>query len=182
MASFYLFSMESVKWFDRTFDFGFTENIFPLIVSRLKKTPDKLFQKIKEIPVDYLSIRKDKVWSVKENIGHLTDLEPLWQQRLDDILTGREEMHPADLSNKKTDLANHNSRSSEYLLEEFSEARNQTICMLENLDEDAIFKSSRHPRLRTPMRTMDLFLFVAEHDDHHFERIVSLENQLRHLH
>jgi hypothetical protein len=51
--------------------------------------------------------------------------------------------------------------------------------MIENIGEEIIFKSALHPRLKTPMRTMDLFLFVAEHDDHHLATISSIETRLR---
>jgi uncharacterized damage-inducible protein DinB len=174
--------MEQVKWFDRKFDFDFKENIFPLIQSRLKETPEQLFRIVKPIPIQFLSVRVDDKWSIKENIGHLTDLEPLWQRRLEDIISGAEEMHPADLSNSKTDQANHNRRTADDLLNEFAAVRNQTLAMIENTGEEIIFKSSLHPRLKTPMRTMDLFLFVAEHDDHHLNRISSIEEQLRKVH
>jgi hypothetical protein len=54
----------------------------------------------------------------------------------------------------------------------------QTIAMIENLNEEQIFKSALHPRLKIPMRTMDLFLFVAEHDDYHLARITELARLL----
>jgi uncharacterized damage-inducible protein DinB len=111
---------------------------------------------------------------MKENIGHLTDLEPLWQGRLEDIINGEAELRPTDLANQKTDLANHNARSLEELLSSFRQIRAETVLMLEKLDEEIIFRSALHPRLKTPMRTMDLFLFVAEHDDHHLARITEL--------
>jgi len=169
--------MEPVKWFDRKFNFDSAENIFPEILQRLKETPSRLTNTIKSIPDELLHVRPDGKWSIKENIGHLIDLEPLWQLRLHDILTGVAEMHPADLSNTKTHQADHNSRSAEELLYDFSAVRYQTIGMLENINSDVIFRSSLHPRLKTPMRTMDLFLFVAEHDDHHLATISSIVNR-----
>ncbi|MFE3871058.1 DinB family protein [Flavobacterium sp. ZS1P70] len=81
------------------------------------------------------------------------------------------ELRPADLQNSKTDLANHNDTPIEELLDTFRKVRYQTIMLLENIDEQTVFKSALHPRLKTPMRTMDLFLFVAEHDDHHLAKI-----------
>lgn len=171
--------MERVTWFERKFDFGFKENIFPEILKRLSETPLRLMGLVRMVPEDLLSKRLDGKWSVKENIGHLTDLEPLWQQRLNDIKTGAMELSPADLTNTKTNEANHNSRPSGELLHHFSSVRSQTLLMLENLDEDLIFRTSLHPRLKTPMRTMDLFLFVAEHDDHHLHTISILTQQLR---
>ena len=84
-------------------------------------------------------------------------------------LTG--ESNPID---KKTNSANHNDRPLDELLKSFRRIRTKTVSSLETLDETIIFKSALHPRLKTPMRTMDLFLFVAEHDDHHLARITEL--------
>jgi uncharacterized damage-inducible protein DinB len=89
-------------------------------------------------------------------------------------MNGEIELRPTDLANRKTDEANHNAKSLEELLSAFRQIRAKTIARLEELDEETIFKSALHPRLKTPMRTMDLFLFVAEHDDHHLARITEL--------
>jgi uncharacterized damage-inducible protein DinB len=173
--------MDRLKWFDRKFEFRYTENIFPMILERLMGTPLRLTSKIKSIPPELLETKIDGSWSIKENIGHLADLETLWQKRLDDIISGHEYMTPTDLSNNKTDLANHNCKPVEELIREFSMIRSETLSMLENIPEESIFMFSLHPRLKTPMRTMDLFLFVAEHDDHHLARITAIEKQLRNM-
>lgn len=166
--------MKHTKWFDRKFDFSGEQNIFPSIIERLRGTPARLEEKMRSVPAEILEIKPGGGWSIKENIGHLTDLEPLWQGRLDDIINGEEELRPTDLANRKTDEANHNARSLDDLLCGFRQIRAQTILALEKLDEQIIFKSALHPRLKTPMRTMDLFLFVAEHDDHHLAMITEL--------
>lgn len=129
---------------------------------------------MKRIPVEILEIKPGGTWSIKENIGHLTDLEPLWQGRLEDFINGEKELRPTDLANRKTDEANHNAKSLDELLKNFREARMHTISLIENLDDKIIFRSALHPRLKTPMRTMDSFLFVAEHDDHHLARITEI--------
>lgn len=170
--------MTKVKWFERSFDFSKDQNIFPSIVERLKGTPARLEEKFKSIPREILESKVDGSWSIKENVGHLADLEPLWQGRLEDIVNGQTEMRPTDLANRKTDQANHNARSIEKLLKDFREIRERTIALIEDLDEETIFRSALHPRLKTPMRTMDLFLFVAEHDDHHLARITELARLL----
>jgi uncharacterized damage-inducible protein DinB len=166
--------MKNTQWFDRKFDFNFQQNISPSIIERLRGTPARLEEKCGAIPAKYLELKPDNTWSIKENIGHLTDLEPLWQGRLEDFLNNETELRPTDLANKKTDEANHNSKSLEQLLHDFRNIRMQTITMIEQLDEGIIFRSALHPRLKTPMRTMDSFLFVAEHDDHHLARITEL--------
>jgi uncharacterized damage-inducible protein DinB len=166
--------MQQVKWFERTFNFDTNQNIFPSILERLSGTILRLENKIKLINPAIVTNRINHTWSIQENIGHLTDLEPLWLGRFEDIKNGELELRFADLQNTKTDLANHNNKPIEELLAEFKTVRQQTISLLENIDEEIVFKSALHPRLKTPMRTMDLFLFVAEHDDHHLARITEI--------
>jgi uncharacterized damage-inducible protein DinB len=170
--------MQQIKWFDRKFNFTDNQNIFPSIIERLNGTSLRLADKISRIPIAHLTVKINNSWSILENIGHLIDLEPLWQGRLEDILNNATELRPTDLQNRKTDLANHNGRKVESLLNEFSEIRNVTLIKLEALREEDVFKSALHPRLKTPMRTMDLFLFVAEHDDHHLARITEINKIL----
>jgi uncharacterized damage-inducible protein DinB len=166
--------MSQVKWFDRKFDFSTTQNIFPSILERLRGTPVRLEEKFRSIPPTLLTRKVGDTWSIKENLGHLSDLEPLWQRRLDDIISGREELSPTDLFNTRTTQAGHNDAPVEELLARFRQVRMETISLLEAIDEATVFKYALHPRLRTPMRTMDLFLFVADHDDHHLARITEL--------
>jgi len=171
--------MESVKWFDRKFNFSTEQNIFPSIIERLVGTPARLEEKLRSISPESLNAKLDNTWSIKENIGHLIDLEPLWQGRFEDIVNGEKELRPTDLANRKTDLANHNNKSLEELLSSFRQIRMQTISLIENIDEETIFRYALHPRLKTPMRTMDHFLFVAEHDDHHLARITEISKLVR---
>lgn len=170
--------MKQDKWFNRSFNFNTKENIFPSIIERLMGTPARLEEKFRMIPASILHIRLDGAWSVKENAGHLIDLEPLWQGRLHDILEGKTELRPTDLQNTKTTEAGHNDIPVGDLLQKFRSVRKSTIEMIQDLDEEQILKSALHPRLKTPMRTMDHFLFVAEHDDHHLARITALVKYL----
>ena len=78
--------MKQIRWFDRKFDFAFEQNIFPSIIERLKGTPILLRHKINTISNENLTSKPSGQWSIQENIGHLIDLEPLWQGRLQDIL------------------------------------------------------------------------------------------------
>lgn len=166
--------MKQIKWFDRKFDFSFEQNIFPSIRERLEGTPLLLKHKVDKIPSEFLILKKNGKWSIQENIGHLIDLEPIWQGRLKDILNNKVEMRAVDLENKKTDLANHNDKDINELLDEFKNIRALTLDELNKLSEKEVYKYALHPRLKTPMRIMDLFLFVAEHDDHHLSRISTL--------
>src|SRR5579872_6134264 len=164
-------STQQTKWFERKFDFSSELNIFPSIIERLSGAPVRLEEKIQFISEDVLNAKLNGSWSIKENIGHLIDLEPLWMGRLEDILNKVIYLRVADLTNSKTDLANHNNRNVPDLLNEFQTVRDRSVQRLAQLTENEIYQSALHPRLKTPMRTMDHFLFVAEHDDHHLVSI-----------
>ena len=81
--------MKQIKWFDRKFEFSFEQNIFPSIIERLEGTPVRLNHEINQIATEYLLVKPEGKWSIQENIGHLIDLEPLWQGRLEDFLMRR---------------------------------------------------------------------------------------------
>jgi uncharacterized damage-inducible protein DinB len=166
--------MKQTKWFERKFDFSQTENIFPSILERLRGAPIRLADKLTYISTPYLILREGETWTIAENIGHLSDLEPLWQGRLQDILKGETYLRPTDLANTRTSEARHNEQDLAILLKKFNQLRAETLHMLEKISEEQVFQAALHPRLHTPMRTMDLFQFVAEHDDHHLARIEEL--------
>ncbi len=169
--------MKQIKWFDRKFEFSIEQNIFPSILERLDGTSLRLNDKIKKIPTQQLTKRNNS-WSIQENVGHLIDLEPIWQGRLEDILSNQKYLRTADLENRKTHFAQHNEKPVELLLKEFQNIRKKTIDSLKLVSEKQVYQYALHPRLETPMRTMDLFLFVAEHDDHHLARISELNRLL----
>jgi uncharacterized damage-inducible protein DinB len=159
------------KWFDRKFDFEHNPYGLQELKTRLSAFPLKLEKRVVGLPEDVLVSGK---WSVKEHIGHLADLEPLWQGRLDDIVNGIIELRATDLQNTKTDLAGHNDRPLAELLADFLGLRQNTIRLLDALSPDDLLKSALHPRLKTPMRVTDHLLFVAEHDEHHLASIDTL--------
>ena len=163
--------MPKTKWFERQFDFAEPGVDVPAVLERLRSAPDRVAAAVSGVSEDVLGARVDGAWSVKENVGHLLDLEPLWAGRLEDILNGERVLREADLTNRKTHEANHNAAPIGGLVEGFRAAREAVVVRLATLGGEAFERSSLHPRLQTPMRMVDLFFFVAEHDDHHLERI-----------
>jgi uncharacterized damage-inducible protein DinB len=163
--------MPTRRWFDRQFDLGLPPETFPDIIERVRGTPARLEERVRDgAPAQFVQ-QVDGAWSIQENIGHLLDLEPLWAGRLDDLLAGAEHLRPADLQNRKTHEARHNERELAGLLGAFRQARMDTVARLDHLDADEVIRSALHPRLEQPMTVVDLFFFVAEHDDHHLARI-----------
>lgn len=167
--------MESnMKWFERKFQFDMPLDLFPNVVERLRGTPARLAERAANLTPDVLVRRDGSAWSIQEQVGHLLDLEPLWQQRIDDLLSGAQVLSAADLQNRKTHEANHNANRIENLLQIFRAERGKTVARLEILKEADIARISLHPRLQQPMNMMGHAFFVAEHDHHHIARITAL--------
>ncbi len=116
--------------------------------------------------------------SIKEQVGHLGDLESLWELRFKDFLKSKPVLTPADLSNTQTHEANHNDTAMEDLLLRFSSKRKHLCQVIKSMGHKAEAWTSKHPRLGTPMRPIDLAYFIAEHDDHHLAVITSLISNL----
>ncbi len=124
-------------------------------------------------------LKLEEKWSVKEEIGHLYDLEPLWLGRLDDLINRLPELRVTDLTNQKTHAANHNATEMATLLRQFREERQLFVNKLNHLTGEQLLNSSLHPRLKTPMRIIDLAYFVAEHDDHHLANVREIITTVR---
>lgn len=170
--------MNRELWFKKQFKFELDNKDLHLLLERLNDTPFRLKQLVENIPENILIEKPNGKWSIKENIGHLTDLEELHDQRINDFIDGRRILRASDLQNKKTHQANHNSKNMQDLLNEFSEVRKKFIKRIESLDSETMEKIALHPRLNQPMRVIDLAQFVAEHDDHHIQTINELINKL----
>ncbi len=131
-------------------------------------------EKLLEEASDELCCLGEGGWSVKQHIGHLTDLEDLWWQRLEDFREGKEVLTAADMSNEKTKKAGHNQKTVQELLHEFSIERRTILDLIYHFDAEMLERTALHPRLNTPMRVIDSLYFVAEHDDHHISVISML--------
>ena len=162
------------RWFDRKFELGLGPEGAPELFARLKSTPRRLAETVRDLSPDILTRRRDGKWSIQENAGHLWDLEALWDERLNDYESGANALHAADLENRKTHEANHHARSIEKILAKFASARNAIMDRLERTTPAELSRTSLHPRLRQPMSVVDLCYFVAEHDDHHLQTIEEL--------
>ena len=162
------------RWFDRRFELGLPVTAFGAILGRLRSTPDRVDAAVKGSGRAALTRRAGDAWSAQENVGHLLDLESLWEKRLDDFDAGTSVLEPADLENRKTHGANHNERQIDDLLREFRIVRTRIVRRLEMMTQTELSRVALHPRLQQPMSVVDLAYFVAEHDDHHLATIAEL--------
>ena len=166
------------KWFERKFEFDLPAWMFPNIVERLRGTPARLEDRVAGLSSEILTRRDGDHWSIQEHVGHLGDMEPLHYARMQEFLKGAEVLTAADLQNRKTHEADHNSANLENLLDAFRSSRMRLAALLEELDEEVVLRTALHPRLKTPMRVIDSNFFLAEHDDHHLASITALTKNI----
>ena len=165
------------QWVEREFDFGLAPSQFANILERLRGTPGRVEERTQGLERAVLTRRDGDRWSIQEHAGHLLDLEPLWYHRAEQIFAGEVELVAADMTNRTTHHADHNSRGLADLLRGFRAARSVLLTLLDRADEAVIVRSALHPRLQRPMRLVDLALFVAEHDDHHLATMTELRRR-----
>jgi uncharacterized damage-inducible protein DinB len=168
--------MKRTKWFDRVFLPQQDVGIFPRIMERLEGTTARLTNKIESIKNDS-PVSRDGKWSIKKEIGHLIDLEPLWLARTLQIIDNQKNLKKTDLANTKTHETNHDARDFADLIQEFKQHRDELMLVLRDVTEADLEKAAVHPRLGTPMKIIDLAYFVAEHDDHHLAQMTELLNE-----
>lgn len=166
--------IKRIKWTERRFDFTFPADLYPEMIERLRGTPARLEDRIGSLTAEVLRRRDGERWSIQENAGHLLDLESLVMERLDQYLAGATELHAADMSNRKTYEAGHNSVPVATILSDFRAQRMEVVARLEGLNVELFARSAFHPRLAVQMRLIDMVFFQAEHDDYHIARISEL--------
>ena len=166
--------MARTQWFERKFDFSFPVELYREIIERLRGTPARIEERVRDVSPALLTRREGDKWSIQENIGHLLDLDELFAGRFEDYERGLEKLRAADLLNQKTHQAQHNSRSLAEILRQFRHGRLTLVARQESQPPEYFRRTALHPRLNTPMRVTDLLYFVAEHDDHHLARISEL--------
>jgi hypothetical protein len=163
--------MQRTQWLERKFNFDFPGGMIYVVLERLRGSLPQIQAMIAGLSDEQLSQKHGDKWSIKEQIGHLNDLEELHDGRIDDFLAGKEVLRAADMQNIKTNQANHNNKSISELLNLFETKRLDFISRLEQLSDEVQNRTATHPRLQVIMRPVDMAYFTAEHDDHHITTI-----------
>lgn len=171
--------IQRTKWTERKFTFDFPEGWLSNVLERLRGTTPRIVDMVTGLTDEQLSIQPQGKWSIKEHIGHLTDLEDLHEGRIDDFLNKKDVLRAADMTNKKTYEAHHNSKTIKSLVEVFFKKREQYISRLSKLNEETQKQKALHPRLQILVRPVDIAYFTAEHDDHHLADIREIINTIR---
>jgi uncharacterized damage-inducible protein DinB len=162
--------MMKTQWFNREFAFGAPIGMLPFHLERLRGTLPRLRFKLNNVPEKILSDQLDGKWSIKQNIGHLSEVEEISIKRINEMINGISPLSPAVFE----PTMDYNAMQLESILEMFGKVRLENIRRYDNLSDEDLTKSSLHPRLKVQMNPVDLALFHAEHDDHHLVRITEI--------
>jgi len=156
-----------MRWFDRQFSFGLPASMLPFYIERLEGTIVRLIDKTQHVTEEILSEQWDGKWSIKQNIGHLSEVDDISGKRIAELIQGVPTLSSAVFE----PFANYNAMPMREVLKRFEDKRRMSIGRFRNLVTDELQRASLHPRLRVMMTAVDLAWFDAEHDDHHLVTI-----------
>ena len=144
--------MNTLPWFERNLKFGHPIQMLPYFLERLEGTFIRLETKVKGVPNEILSHQLNGKWSVKQNIGHLAEVDEINFRRIDEMIAGVAQLSPAVFEPKK----DYNSQEVKDVLHYFHKTRLKNIKRYSELTEIELTKSSLHPRLKELMTPVDL--------------------------
>ena len=159
--------MQKISWLERQHTFGLPVGMLPFYLERMDGTYARLQAKVKGVYESILSNKLDGKWSVKQNIGHLAEVDEISLICIEEMLNGLSPMTSAVFENKQ----DFNAQSIETVLNYFLKSRQESLNRFKRLTDVELTKSSVHPRFKVLMTPVDLAWFHAEHDDHHLVRI-----------
>lgn len=166
--------MNEVPWFERSLRFGYAPELLPYFLIRLEGTPPRIRALVNNVDDRILSTRIQGKWSIKENIGHLAEVDEIANKRLDEMVAGVPVMSPAVFEPK-----NYNPWPLSELLDFFEQTRSTNLKKYDRISYTDLSKASQHPRLKVMMTPVDLAWFDAEHDDHHLVKIKEILNRFK---
>lgn len=167
--------LPTLKWFERKFEFGLSPNMLPFLLERLEGTTSRIKNKVEKFSDAELSTQLNGKWSVKENIGHLAEVDEIANKRIHEMINGISPLSPAVFPVKQK----YNNQSIDQVINYFHSTRQDNINHYHSLTKEELQKQSLHPRLNVLMTPVDLAWFDAEHDDHHLRMMTEILNQIR---
>ena len=170
--------LERPPWAQRKFAFVHPPWMLADFVERLRGVIPRLAPLLKGVDEETAHLQHEGRWSIAQNVGHLSDVEDLWQERLEDLRQGHAVYTPALPARFQAAAALHQERSLQAAVTEFAERRSRLVEALATAPAALQVTSAFHERLQTPMRLVDCAQFYAEHDDHHLLRVRTLRSIL----
>jgi hypothetical protein len=158
-------------WAQRKFSFVHPPWILADFLERLRGVLPRLDALLVGVGDSRARLQFDGKWSIAQNIGHLSDVEELWWERLEDLKNRRNTYAPAVGSRFQELAKRHQERSVAETLGELRARRFRLVDALAQASPELQRSSAYHERLQVPMRLVDCAQFYAEHDDHHLIQI-----------
>ena len=158
-------------WAQRKFSFVHPPWMLADFLERLRGVLPRLDALLVGVDDSRARLQIEGKWSIAQNIGHLSDVEELWQERLEDLKNGRQTYTPAVGSRFQELATRHQERPVAETLGELEARRLRLVDALTQASPELQRSSAFHERLQVPMRLVDCAQFYAEHDDHHLIRI-----------
>ena len=168
--------LERPSWGERKFSFVHPPWMLSDFIERLRGTVPRLEALMLGVSEADAHRQRDGKWSIAQNIGHLSDVEELWQERLDDLRSGRKTYTPAAPARFQELAKRHQATPMKDIIGELEDRRTLLVDALANASPELQLASAFHERLGVPMRLVDCAQFYAEHDDHHLLRIRELRS------
>jgi DinB superfamily len=141
--------VQLIPWLERRWSFHLPVGAFPGVVERLRGTPARARELVVNVRDEArLAERPLGKWSVKEHLGHLSDLHPLDMRRVEEFLSGTDILSAADISNQRTADAGHGAIPVARLLETLRDGRDPLTRVLENLTEIDVAATAISPAAR----------------------------------
>lgn len=167
-------TLDRPTWGARRFAFVHPEWMLADFTERLRGVHARLDELLAGVDDRSAKVQVDGKWSIAQNVGHLSDVEELWQERLDDLRNGKKVYSPAAGPRFQEMAKRHQDRPLAETLQEFRTRRARLVDALAQASPELQQASAFHERLQVPMRLVDCAQFYAEHDDHHLLRIREL--------
>jgi hypothetical protein len=133
------------SWAQRKFAFVHPPWMLADFVERLRGVLPRLDALLVGVDDSRARVQVDGKWSIAQNIGHLSDVEELWQERLEDLKHGRKTYTPAVGSRFQELAKRHQEPSVAETLGEFKARRSRLVDALAQASPD-LQKSLIHQR------------------------------------
>ena len=169
---------ERPAWAQRKFLFGHPPWMLADFIERLRGVLPRLDALLVGFDDDRAHRQLEGKWSIAQNIGHLSDVEELWQERLEDLREGKKTYSPAVSARFQEVAKRHQDRPVLETMKELRSRRSRLIDALAQASPELQVAAAYHERLQVPMGLVDCAQFYAEHDDHHLIRIRRLRSML----
>jgi uncharacterized damage-inducible protein DinB len=171
-------SLERPPWAQRSFSFVHPPWMLADFVERLRGLVPRLDLLLADVNEEHAHRQVDGKWSIAQNVGHLSDVEELWQERLEDLRQGKKVYTPAVAARFQELALRHQKQDVQNVLAELATRRARLVEVMSKAPPELQTASAFHERLKVSMRLVDCAQFYAEHDDHHCLRIRAIRSTL----